>query len=114
AALVAEQKSADHGGALLRFVQRDNAETDELRARNALQSSSAGSGAACSCFSAIAIASPTCSSLGTGACDAYAQAGIRPTTRRCRVSSTCDNSDSTLIAAASTAPVACWVSARQL
>src|SRR2546430_1419406 len=40
AALVAEQKSADHGGALLRFVQRDNAETDELLAPNALQLSS--------------------------------------------------------------------------
>ena len=40
----AEQKSADHSGALLRFVQRDSAEADGLRARNALQSSGGDSG----------------------------------------------------------------------
>lgn len=38
AASVAEQKSSDHRGELLRFVQRGNADTDELRARNASQS----------------------------------------------------------------------------
>jgi hypothetical protein len=41
----------------VKIVQLDNAETDELRACNALQSSGAGSTAACGCFWAIATAS---------------------------------------------------------
>jgi hypothetical protein len=40
------------------LVQRDNAGIDELRARNALQSSGAGSRAACGCFWAAAIVRP--------------------------------------------------------
>ena len=44
AALLPEQKTAEPGDGLLRFVQLDNAETDELRARNGLQRSGAGLG----------------------------------------------------------------------
>jgi hypothetical protein len=40
----------------MRIVQRDNADTDEPRARNALQSSRAGSAPTCGCSRAIAVA----------------------------------------------------------
>ena len=39
---------------LLQIVQRGNADTDVLRARNALQGSGAGSATACGCFWAVA------------------------------------------------------------
>ena len=44
AALLPEQKTAESGDRLLRFVQLDNADTDELRARNGSQRSGAGLG----------------------------------------------------------------------
>jgi hypothetical protein len=47
-------KAGAHGGSSIQpspllFVERDNADTDELRARNVLQSSRAGATAACGC-----------------------------------------------------------------
>ena len=44
------EQSVDVGSALLQLVQRENPDTDELRARNASQSGGAGSRAGCGCF----------------------------------------------------------------